>query len=91
MHNQNNKNDKEVLGIIISKNFSLDFCCENALVKIKKTCTKLSAAANIIPMILTHILLTFPLIRLMMNAILCMQKPHFLAFALVIVNPTIFD
>ena len=46
VHNENNKNDKGVLGIIISKNFSLDFCCEKTLVKIRKTCTKLSAAAN---------------------------------------------
>ena len=46
VHNENNKNDKGVLGIIISKNFSLDFCFENTFVKIKKTCTKLSAAAN---------------------------------------------
>ena len=26
-----------------------------------------------------------------MSAILCTQKPHFLVFTLVIVNPTIFD
>ena len=37
IHNENNKNDKRVLGIIISKNTSLDFCCENTLVKIRKT------------------------------------------------------
>ena len=43
IHNENNKNDKEVLGIIISKNTSLDFCCENTLVKIRKKCAKLSA------------------------------------------------
>ena len=46
VHNEKNKNDKGGLGIIISKNFSLDFCCDNTLVKIRKTCTKLSAAAN---------------------------------------------
>ena len=44
--NENNKNDKRVLGIVISKNSSLDFCCENTLVKIKKRYAKLSAAAN---------------------------------------------
>ena len=27
VHNENNKNDKGVLGIIISKNVGLDFCC----------------------------------------------------------------
>ena len=43
IHNENNKNDKGVLGIIISKNTSLDFCCENTLVKIRKKCAKLSA------------------------------------------------
>ena len=46
IHNENNKNDKRVLGIIISKNTSLDFCCENTLVKIRKTYAKLSATAN---------------------------------------------
>ena len=44
--NENNKNDKRVLGIVISKNSSLDFCCENTLVKIKKRYAKLSATAN---------------------------------------------
>ena len=44
--NENNKNDKRVLGIVISKNTSLDFCCENTLAKISKTCAKLSATAN---------------------------------------------
>ena len=46
IHNENNKNDKRVLGIIISKNTSLDFCCENTPVKIRKTYAKLSATAN---------------------------------------------
>ena len=46
IHNENNKNDKRVLGIVISKNSSLDFCCENTLVKIKKRYAKLSATAN---------------------------------------------
>ena len=46
VHNENNKNHKGVSGIIISKNFSLDFCCENNLVKIRKTCIKLNAAVN---------------------------------------------
>ena len=46
VHNENNKNHKGVLGIIISKKFSLDFCCENNFVKITKTRTKLSAAVN---------------------------------------------
>ena len=46
IHNENNKNDKEVLGIIISKNTSLDFCCENTLVKIRKAYAKLSTTAN---------------------------------------------
>ena len=31
VHNENSKSDKELLGIIILKNFSLDFCCENTL------------------------------------------------------------
>ena len=43
--NENNKNDKRVLGIIISKNSSLDFCCKNTLAKIRKTYAKLSATA----------------------------------------------
>ena len=47
IHNENNKNDKRVLGIIISKNSSLDFCCENTLVKIKKRYAKLGPTANI--------------------------------------------
>ena len=46
IHNENNKNGKEVLGIIISKNTSLDFCCENTLVKTRKACAKLNATAN---------------------------------------------
>ena len=46
VYNENNKTDKQVLGIIIPKHCSLDFCCENTLVKIKKTCTKLIAAAK---------------------------------------------
>ena len=44
--NENNKNDKRVLGIVISKNTNLDFCCENTFAKISKTCAKLSATAN---------------------------------------------
>ena len=43
IHSGNNKNDKRVLGIIISKKTNLDFCRENTLVK---TCMILSAAAN---------------------------------------------
>ena len=46
VHNENNENHNGVLGIILLKNFSLDFCRENNLVKIRKTCTKLSAALN---------------------------------------------
>ena len=46
IHNENNKNDKKVLGIVISKYSSLAFCCENTLVKIKKRYAKLSATAN---------------------------------------------
>ena len=46
IHNENNKNEMRVLGIIISKNTSLDFFCENTLVKIRKTFAKLSATAN---------------------------------------------
>ena len=46
IHNENNKNDKRVLGIIISKNTILNFCCDNTLVKIMKTYPKLSATAN---------------------------------------------
>ena len=45
-HSENNKNDKRVFAIIISKNTSLDFCSKNALVKIRKTCAKLSATGN---------------------------------------------
>ena len=44
--NENNKNDKRVLGIVISKNTNLDFWCENTFAKISKTCAKLSATAN---------------------------------------------
>ena len=46
IHNENNKNNKRVLGIMISKDTSRDCCCENTLVKIRRTCAKLSAAAN---------------------------------------------
>ena len=46
IHNENNKSDKRVLGIIISKNTSLDFCWENTLAEIRKTYVKLSATAN---------------------------------------------
>ena len=46
IQNENNKNDKWVLGIVISQNTSLDFCSENNLVKISKTCAKLSVTAN---------------------------------------------
>ena len=46
IHNENNKNDKRVLGIMMSKNTGLDFCCENTFVKIGKTYAKLSATAN---------------------------------------------
>ena len=45
-HNENDKNDKRVLAIMISKNTSLDFCSENTFVKIRKTCARLSATAN---------------------------------------------
>ena len=45
IHNENNKNDR-ALGIIILKYTSLGFCCENTLVKIRKTSAKLSAMAN---------------------------------------------
>ena len=43
IHNKNSKNDEKVLDIIISKNSSLDFCCQNAAVKIRKTCAKIGA------------------------------------------------
>ena len=46
IHNENNENDERVLGIKISKSTSIDFCCENTLVKIRKKCAKLSAKVN---------------------------------------------
>ena len=45
IRNENNKNDR-VLGIIILKYASLGFCCENTLVKSRKTSAKLRAMAN---------------------------------------------
>ena len=40
IYNENNKNDKRVLGIIISKITNLAFCSEGTLVTIRKTCVK---------------------------------------------------
>ena len=40
IHNGNDKNDKGLLLITISKNTSLDFCCESTLIKIRQTCVR---------------------------------------------------